>query len=173
MISVIYKNPNRKFSNNGYVPFHQQHRNGQSPWMDTKPTIPTTPPAGASVIQLPAPETSSRALPLHTTLHEAVTRAARVGISTAEWQRRDAVVRRLFAENSTWRFMDSFYPLYKKDYEELGMCHFVGAVSSYKEIDHQPWPEDDEVMIFTGRSHKAGNDFVCNLKYMSKQRPTE
>jgi hypothetical protein len=79
----------------------------------------------------------------------------------------------MYAENSTWKFMDSFFPLFKKDYEELGMCHFVGAVSSYKEIDHNLWPEDDEVMIFTGRSAKAGSDFVCNLKYMCKQRPTE
>lgn len=166
MISVVYKNPKRStFS--GYVPFHQQSRAGQPPWVDTKPTIPV-----AQQQSLPPPTAPARSLPMHTTLAEATTRAAKQGITTIEWQRRDAVIRRLFSENDRWKFMDSFFPSIKEDYEELGMCWFIGAVSSYKEIDHLPWPEDDEVMIFSGRAAKNSNEFVCNLKYMSKERPT-
>ena len=168
MISVIYKNPKRSFSSNGYVPYHQQSRSSQPPWADPKPTIP----AAQQPQSLPPPVAPARALPTHTTLAEATTRAAKIGITTVEWQRRDAVIRRLFSENDRWKFMDSFYPSIKEDYEELGMCWYIGAVSSYKEIDHNPWPEDDEVLIFTGRSAKSSQDFLCNLKYLSKERPT-
>lgn len=108
----------------------------------------------------------------HVSLAEATTRAAKLGISTPEWQRRDAIVRRKYAENTTWKFMDTFYPSRKDIYEEVGRCWFVGAVSSYKEIDHSEWPEDDKVLIFTARPCKGGEDFICNIELMSKTEPT-
>ena len=172
MISVIYRNPKRP-AYSGYVPFqqqqHQHGRGGAPAWThETKPTIPASSP-----LTLPPPVAPARSLPTHTTLAEAATRAAKIGITTIEWQRRDAIVRRLFAENDRWKFMDPFFPSLKADYESMGMCWFIGATSSYKEIDHTPWPEDDEIMIFSGRAAKTNDEFVCNLKYMSKERPLE
>lgn len=166
MISVIYRSKVARHIDhtNRWSGPQQHHSKGNTtPPFETKPAAQLPAPAGGGAC----------ALPTHTPLAEAITRAAKLGITTIEWQRRDAIVRRLYAENSTWKFMDSFYPSIKSHYDELGMCWMVGSVKSYKEIDHSEWPADDKPMIFSARPARGGTDFVCNLAFMSKEIPTD
>jgi hypothetical protein len=114
-----------------------------------------------------------------TPLAEAATRAAKLGITTIEWQRRDEHVRKLAREGSIkWGFMDEFYPCSKDYYAKYGKCVYIGSVHSYREIDHNEWPVDDNVMVFNARPIQAPIDgyqapFICNIDFMQKEPPTE
>lgn len=181
MISEIYRNPKPRvqyYGGNNAQVWHNGVRQHQSsgPPFDTKPTttapmVDQPPPQSAPAIGLPAPSGVSRVT--HTPLAEAAIRASKIGISTEEWQRRDSIIRKLWSENTKWFFMDDFYPSSKKYYDEIGKCWYKGAVASYREIDHNKWPENDKVLIFSASPCKGGAEFVCNLEFMSKEVPTE
>jgi len=104
----------------------------------------------------------------------AATRAAKIGITTAEWQRRDELVRAL-AKECTLEFMAPFYPSVYSEWLKRGRCVYVGKPSSYAEIDNDEWPENDNVLIFHARSMNGGDAsiFYCNLAFMSQEIPKD
>ena len=110
-----------------------------------------------------------------TPLSVAATRAAKIGISTNEWQRRDEIVRRI-SDKCELIFMDQFYPSTKAFYEQYGKCAFLSKPGSYEYVDKEDWPESDDPMIFTVRplAPKDGNQghIFCNLAFMRKDEPT-
>ena len=111
----------------------------------------------------------------HTTLSVAVVRAARLNISTMEWQRRDAIIRKLAAE-CKYNFMDTFYPPTLEDYITYGKCVYIGKPTTYAECDGDEWPVNDAPLLFSAQS--LGDDgqkenFFCNLGFMQKEMPKQ
>ena len=114
---------------------------------------------------------------VQTQLSIAAIRAAKVGITTDEWQRRDAIVRAL-SEECKWAFMDQFYPFNLEYYRKYGKCVFVNKAKTYQDLDHDDWPANDTPLIFTARAlapidTEDRAPFICNLGFMQKDIPTE
>lgn len=98
----------------------------------------------------------------------ATTRAAKLGISTEEWLRRDKIVR-AEAQKCNLRVGDSFYPFSKEGYELYGHCHIQSMALSYQHMDgpEEEWRETP--YLITARSAKANGTFFCTIGYMVKQ----
>lgn len=106
-------------------------------------------------------------------LSVAATRAAKIGITTAEWQRRDELVKAL-AKECTLDFMSPFYPSVFSEWVKRGKCVYLGKPSSYAEIDTDEWPKNDNVLIFHARSMTGDQSiFHCNLAFMSQELPKD
>lgn len=157
MISLYFRNPS--------PPKPHYNSYNRYPIVHTPPTTVAAQPS--TVIQTPQ----------QTMLGIALQRASKLGITTIEWQRRDDIVRKLYSDSlPKWKFMDEFYPSSLEWYNRYGKCVYIGAVYSYAEIDHTPWPDDDSVMIFSARplepkEPKDAVQFICNGHFMSKELP--
>ena len=111
--------------------------------------------------------------PTQSALSIAAMRAAKLGISTAEWQRRDELVKKLAAE-CKMNFMDTFYPSIYDEWVKRGKCVYLGKPASYSEIDADLWPANDNVLVFSARSLDGDTTpFVCNFKFMTPEVPVE
>ncbi len=158
MITQIFKNPRAKRE------VHKTHT--------TYPTVYTPPPTTP-------PNSSTLALPPVVPLATVTVRAAKIGISIEEWQRRDAIVRReALRARGVWTFMDTVYPYSIAEYQKMGTCSYMGCVYSYMEIDQSDWPEDDDVFAFNirpinPRSQEYSGLLICNFAYMRKEPPTQ
>ena len=109
----------------------------------------------------------------HTALAQATVRAARLNITTMEWQRRDAIVRKMSGE-CKYNFMDVFYPPTLDDYITYGKCVYLGKPQSYAECDGDEWPTNDAPLLFSAQSlgdDGEKNNFFCNLAFMQKEMP--
>lgn len=109
----------------------------------------------------------------HTHLAQATVRAARLNITTMEWQRRDAIVRKMSGECKL-QFMDTFYPPSLDDYITYGKCVYLGKPTSYAECDGDEWPTNDSPLLFSAQSlgeDGEKNNFFCNLAFMQKEMP--
>jgi hypothetical protein len=158
MITQIFKNPRAKRET------YKTHT--------TYPTVYTPPPTNTST-------STPLALPPVVPLATVAVRAAKIGISSEEWQRRDAIVRReAVRARSVWTFMDNVYPYSIEEYQKMGVCSYMGCVYSYMEIDSSDWPEDDDVFAFNirpinPRSEEYSGLMICNFAYMRKEPPTQ
>ena len=159
MISATYKNPYEVRFKPHYNYQSHQHHQGTPPWV-----TPPTPPN--NVVALPAP------LKVH---QLAVTRSVVVGITTAEWQRRNYIVETLLKE-CKMTFMDEFYPFNEDWYKRYGKCVYLGRVDGYYQIDKEDWPLNDHPLLFQARAvaplnHADAVPFLCNLAFMCKAPP--
>ena len=105
----------------------------------------------------------------------AAIRPAKLNITTMEWQRRDAIIRRM-AHECKLTFMDTFYPPTLEDYITYGKCVYVGKPVSYAECDSEEWPLNDSPLLFSAKSLNENGEtenFLCNLAFMQKDMPKE
>lgn len=126
---------------------------------------PPAAPSRGAVVTYPFPQSQ---------LSVAAIRAAKLNITTTEWQRRDGIVRSM-AYACKLQFMDTFYPPTLEDYIQYGRCVYLGKPSSYAEIDNEEWPVSDSPLIFSAQS--LGEDgekqnFFCNIAFIQKEMPT-
>lgn len=145
MISVIYPN---------------KYDNGVKRYVPPITYIPNTP----KVTTYPYPSTQ---------LSQAAIRAAKINITTIEWQRRDEIVRAM-ARQCNLNFMDTFYPPTLDDYIKYGKCVYLGKAQAYAEIDTDDWPKTDSPLIFSAQSLNDDGEksnFCCNLAFIQKEMP--
>jgi hypothetical protein len=98
-------------------------------------------------------------------------RAKSLGITAAEWERRDKVVSDM-AQSCPYKVGDTFYPMAEDWYKSHGKCIVEGKVISYLEIDKtDEWPKDDEPFIIAARSFEKGTKFICQPRFLSRELP--
>lgn len=137
------------------------------------PTVTYVPPSRPNWQHNHKGYTGQQHQPTQSALSIAAMRAAKLGISTAEWQRRDDLVKKLAAE-CKMNFMDTFYPSIFDEWVKRGKCVYLGKPSTYAEIDADTWPANDNVLVFSARSIDGDTTpFVCNLKFMTPEVPVE
>ena len=101
-------------------------------------------------------------------------RAEKVGISKAEWIRRDNIVRKQSKE-CPFNFGDTVYPTSKEGFLKYGKCLITGKIKTYAEMDRDAWPPSNNPFILSARCltpEGEGDAFICTYNYFQKMEPT-
>jgi len=78
-----------------------------------------------------------------------VGRAAKIGISLLEWERRDKLIKDQISK-AKFKFGDTVYPASQENMDMYGRCLVVNVIDSYKQCDHiERWPETDIPWMYT------------------------
>jgi hypothetical protein len=96
--------------------------------------------------------------------------AKKRGISVAEWQRRDLIVKDLWFKAGL-RKGDVCFPSAKKDYEEMGPVTIINVAACYEDMGlDENWPQNDYPMILTVKGMRKGASiFFCTINWCSKK----
>lgn len=146
MISELYENPH---------PYGWKKKNTV---VNTTPVVYKTPPLTAE---------NGHLFPYQ--------RAARIGITVAQWLDREKIVQELTADHD-FEMGDLCWPNNEAGYKKYGVCKITGITRTYAEFDHnKDWPTNDNPMLLRAVSlnepKDKQEDFICTTNFLTKDKP--